>query len=209
MGFSLKFGTWEWLVWLLFLLNFLSGDPTLTHALNHLGLTADTCINVIQHLAQEGETLPTLCFPAALGAWFVLACLKEVESWHAFRWVCCPCVCTLLPSYPRNNTSSLHQSPAQYVLGAFAGVEIPTWPYGPSNLFSPICTHQALVLSASLGFRGSSSQRSHHSQPVDSKLHAQNSKELKHFPNWQGFIPLTSYEHEIVENIHKEGVHQR
>lgn len=119
MGFSLKFGTSERFVWLLFLLHVLSGAPTLTLALHHFGLTADTRINVTRHLAQEGERLPTLYFAATFGAWFVLASLKEGQSWHALRWVCGACVCTLLPSYPGNNTSLPHSSPAQGVPGAF------------------------------------------------------------------------------------------
>lgn len=170
MGFSLKFGTWEWFVCVLFLLNFLTGAPTLTHALNHLGLTADTYITVIQHLVQEGEVLPTLRFLAIFWAWFVLACLQEDEPWHAFRWVCCTCVCTLLPSYPGNNTSLLHSSPAQCVLGASVGEKIATWPCGHSNGFSPSGTNQASVFNANLRFRGAISHDSH---PIDPKLCAQ------------------------------------
>lgn len=112
----------------------LSGAPTLTYALDHVGLLADTCINVTQHLVQEGETLPTLYSPAMLWAWFALASLKG-ECWHVFRWVCCACVCTVLPSYPRNNISSLHSSPAQCFPGVFVGGKIPAWPCGHSNGF--------------------------------------------------------------------------
>lgn len=63
---------------------------------------------------------PPLHFPAAFRAWFVLAGLKEGESWHAFRGVCCTCVYPLLPSYSRNNTFSLFHFPALHALGAFA-----------------------------------------------------------------------------------------
>lgn len=55
-----------------------------------------------------GREATTLCFLATCWAWFVLASLREGECGHACRWVCCACVCTPLPSYPRNNTSWLH-----------------------------------------------------------------------------------------------------
>lgn len=194
MGFSLKLGTWERFVWLLFRLVFLSGAPPLTHALHHLGLTADTRINVIQHLVHEGEMLPTLYFPAVFGAWFALASLKEGESWRAFRGTCCACVCSVARR-PRNNRPLPLESPAQCVPGAFVGEELSTWPCEHSAVFFFLNLHvqTGLVLSVWQGFRSPDSWKRRHSHPVDSRLCAQNSKERAEAFPWPTRV-ITSYQ---------------
>lgn len=121
-----------------------------------------------------GRSATCLLLPSHTLEWFALAGLKG-ECWHVFRWVCCACVCTGLPSYPRNNISSLHSSPAQCVPGAFVGGKMPAWPCGSSNGFFTYTYKQALVLSQ--GFRSSSNWKSLNSNPVNCKLCAQNSKE--------------------------------
>ena len=88
---------------------------------------------------------PPLHFPAAFWAWFVLADLKEGESWHAFRGVCGTCVYPLLPSYSRNNTFSLFRFPAPHALGAFARGKYSPGLAEALTLF--ICTHKSNVSS--------------------------------------------------------------
>lgn len=64
--------------------------------------------------------------------------------------VLCMCVYSVAKLPQEQHTLAVLVSCPGCVLGAIAGEERPTRPCGPSDLFSPMCTNQALVLSASI-----------------------------------------------------------
>lgn len=96
MGLSLHFG--PWVICLASLLTEFSVRAL--HSFHSFmtfyppGFSADTCINVERHVAQEEEMSPTLCLLAVFWAWFVLAGLREGKSCHVSA-ECAVHVCTL------------------------------------------------------------------------------------------------------------------
>lgn len=94
MGFLLKFGTWEWFVWLLFLLKFAVRGPHTHSRPQPLGI--DGWYMHKRHTASSaGERNATYPLsPGCAGGMLCISLPWGRQVLAALRRVCCPCVCT-------------------------------------------------------------------------------------------------------------------